>query len=262
MSSAMSAPDNGLDRPRVSQSHYGRSFFELQLHFARTVAALSGMSLARALLQYTNLYVRFGLGRAFDPDHPTWREYLAGLARVDDGVEWTHRFYLTRSDARAGPAVAATFGCFSYALPADGRLRLHFRNAETGGRSPLAIEGMERRVAELRALFLHVRQSLREPLRVVGASWLYNLPAYRRLFPDSYLASARVLGGRFQHMPLWGQFVDRHGEVRNTMARSFLERVERQASVGGLEECFPFQVLSPEAPVRDFDAFYGLPERR
>jgi len=46
------------------------------------------------------------------------------------------------------------------------------------------------------------------------------------------------------------------------MARSFLGRVERQASVGGLEECFPFQVLSPEAPVRDFDAFYGLPERR
>jgi hypothetical protein len=262
MSSAMSVPDNGLDRPRVSQPHYGRSFFDLQLHFARKVAALSGMPLPRALLEYTNLYVRFGLGRAFDPDHPTWREYLAGLARVDDGVEWTHRFYLTRSEARAGPAVAATFGCFSYALPADGRLRLHFRNAETGGRSPLAIEAMERRMAELRALILHVGQSRREPLQVVGASWLYNLPAYRRLFPDSYLASARVVGGRFQHMPLWGQFVDRYGDVRETAATAFRERVDRQASVGGLEACFPFQVLSPEAPVRDFDAFYGLAGRR
>jgi len=31
------------------------------------------------LLDYTNLYVRFGLGRDFDPAHPVWREYLSGL---------------------------------------------------------------------------------------------------------------------------------------------------------------------------------------
>ena len=58
---------------------YGRSFFDLQLQFARKVAALSGLPFADALLRYTNLYVRFGLGRDFDPDHPAWREYVAGL---------------------------------------------------------------------------------------------------------------------------------------------------------------------------------------
>jgi len=46
------------------------------------------------------------------------------------------------------------------------------------------------------------------------------------------------------------------------MARPFLERLERQSTLEDLERCFPFQVLAPEAPARDFYAFYGLPGRR
>lgn len=35
---------------------YARAFFVLQLRFAETVSALSGLPLARALLEYINLY--------------------------------------------------------------------------------------------------------------------------------------------------------------------------------------------------------------
>jgi hypothetical protein len=94
---------------------YAKAFFDLQLQLAHKVTVLSGMPLAHALLKYTNLYIRFGLGRDFDPAHPTWREYLAGLQDANDSREWTYRFYLTRGEAMAAPAVVATFGCFSYA---------------------------------------------------------------------------------------------------------------------------------------------------
>jgi hypothetical protein len=87
---------------------------------------------------------------------------------------------------------------------------------------------------------------------VAGASWLYNLDAYRRLFPAPYLATAHVLGHRFQHMPLWGQFLNRYGEVKESMTRQFLERLERQSSVDRLDQCFPFPVLAVEAPVLEF----------
>ncbi len=93
---------------------------------------------------------------------------------------------------------------------------------------------------------------------MVGASWLYNLDAYRRLFPKSYLATARVLPGRFQHMPLWGQFVDRHGEIKEDMARRLRERLRRQSSLEGLDQCFPLPVLTVEAPVSEFYVFYGV----
>lgn len=237
---------------------YAKGFFDLQLQFAETVSALSGLPLTRALLEYTNLYIRFGLGRDFDPAHPGWREYLAGLRDSHDPRQWTHRFYLTRPDALASPALVATFGCFSYGRLSDDRIRLHFRNAETDGRSPLGRDRLDQRRADLAALFEHVRRTARSPLRVVGASWLYNLQAYRRLFPEPYLATARVIHHRFRHMPLWGQFVNRHGEIKETLALPFLERLERQSSMEGLDDCFPFQVLSVEASVLEFYGFYGV----
>ena len=138
------------------------------------------------------------------------------------------------------------------------RIRLHFRNAETDGRSPLGIDRLAQRLADLAALFTHVKRTVRQPPQVVGASWLYNLDAYRRLFPVPYLAPAHVIGHRFQRMPLWGQFLDRYGETKESMTRPFLERLERQSSLDSLDQCFPFQVLSVEAPVLEFYAFYGI----
>jgi hypothetical protein len=235
---------------------YAKAFFDLQFQLAHKATALSGMPLARALLEYTNFYIRFGSGRDFDPAHPIWREYLAGLQDTNDGREWTYRFYLTRPEAMAAPTVVATFGCFSYARWSGDRIRLHFQNAERDGRSPLGIERLGQRTAELAALFEHVKRTVPLPLQVVGASWLYNLGAYRRLFPAPYLATARVIHHRFQHMPLWGQFLDRYGEIRENMTRPFLGRLERQTSLDGLDQCFPFPVLVVEGSVPEFHHFY------
>jgi hypothetical protein len=240
---------------------YAKAFFDLQLGFAQKVTALSGLPLAQSLLEYTNLYIRFGLGHGFDPAHPGWQEYLAGLQDTKDIREWTYAFYSRRPDAMAAPAVEATVGCFSYARLAGGRIRLHFDNAEPDGHSPLAKGRVGQRVAELAALSEHMKRTVGPSPQVVGASWLYNLEAYRRLFPPSYLATARVITGRFQHMPLWGQLLDRGGAVKADMARQLEARLERQASLDGLDRCFPFQVLSVNASVQDFHEFYG-PDRR
>ena len=72
---------------------YAKTFFDLQLQFADRVTLLSGLPLAHALFEYTNLYIRFGLGRDFDPAHPIWQEYLAGVQDTNDRREWTYRFY-------------------------------------------------------------------------------------------------------------------------------------------------------------------------
>jgi hypothetical protein len=71
-----------------------------------------------------------------------------------------------------------------------------------------------RRLAELRALFCLARTQEELTPRVLGASWLYNLPAYRRLFPDKYLASALPTAPKFQNMPLWGQTLARAKSVQ------------------------------------------------
>ena len=45
---------------------FGKDFFDLQISFAEAVRDLSGEPLESTLLDYTNLYVRLGLGRDFD----------------------------------------------------------------------------------------------------------------------------------------------------------------------------------------------------
>jgi hypothetical protein len=235
---------------------YARGFFDLQVRFAERVAALGGASLERALLECTNLYIRFGMGRDFDPTHPRWQGYLAGLDATESRAEWTHQFYLASPPSPAAPGLVASLGCFAYARLPDGRVRLHFHNAEPPSRSPLAGERREARLAELRALFARMRDDVPAETPVVGASWLYNLEAYRRLFPKVYTESARMMRGRFQRMPLWGQFVDRHGEVRETLAREFCDRLE-QATLDGLDDCFPLPVIGVEAPAQAFHDFYG-----
>ena len=237
---------------------YRRAFFDLQLRFADGVAALAGLPRERALLEYTNFYVRFGLGRAFDPAHPGWREYVAGLRDQADAADWTYRFYTARGPDLGPPGIVATAGCFAYARRGEDGIRLHFRNAETDGRAPLAREARERRRAELAALFAEVARDPAHPRRVIGASWLYNLDAYRALFPPAYVRTARPLPGRFQHMPLWGQFIDRAGALRSAPVAQLLDRLGRQASLAGLDACFPLPALGVEAPVAAFREFYGV----
>jgi hypothetical protein len=227
---------------------YSKAFFDLQLHFARKVADLGALPFEQALLDYTNLYVRFGLGRKFDCNHPVWREYLEGLPRAADIDDWTHRFYLTRPHDVPPPSLIATSGCFSYAKTDDERIRLHFLNAGTSKHSPPGEACLATRFAELRVLFQHARQTQPATLQVAGVSWLYHLHGYRRLFPASYLASAKPASPRFRNMPLWGQFLDRHGDVRQSVAATFVERLAHQTRLNDIAQCFPLQPLALEAP--------------
>lgn len=236
---------------------YARPFFDLQLAFAERMSSLSGVALERALLDYTNFYIRFGFGREFDSTHSGWREYADGLPGADDPSEWTYRFYTTRSRPVAPPGLVATVGCFAYARLDGHRIRIHF-HAEGDTRAPLDRERCDQRKSELATLFADVKRTEHEDVRVIGASWLYNVHAYRRLFPPAYLATARPYRGRFRHMPLWGQFVNRHGAVRDDVAREFRARLQSLSKVEAADECFPSPLLSLDAPAREFYTFYGV----
>lgn len=236
---------------------YVREFFDLQLLFARRVAELRGMPLNDALLDYTNLYVRFVADREFDRDNPVWSAYLAGLKDNTDPGDWTYYFYRHRPHRVQPAAVIATFGCFSYALGECGQIRLHFHNADRHGHGPLSEERVPSRLFELTSLVRHVLAQQETVKQIAGVSWLYNLTAYRRLFPESYVSSATVATNRFRNMPLWGQFLNRHGGVRKDAATLFARRVCDQTRVGDLAQCFPLQPLAVSAPVEAFYEFYA-----
>lgn len=242
-------------------TRYCKAFFDLQLEFARVVASAAGLRPDRALLDYTNLYVRLGLGRSFDEADPVWRRYVDGLNTATDPGEWTYRFILASPDDVLPPSMEARSGCFSFARPDPECIRLHFHNAQTDSTSPLDAACLDARLAELRTLFMRVQIAGPAPKTVAGTSWLYNIDAYRRLFPPSYLASAQVAHPRYRNLSLWGQFLDRHGSLRQDRADVFLRRLARASDMAAIGRCFPFQALAVEAPPGDFYSFYGLAQR-
>lgn len=234
---------------------YNKEFFALQIEFARAVSARVGLPIDRALLDYTNLYIRFGLGRDFDHSNPIWRRYVDGLTRTSDVFDWTYRFYLAQGEDLRPPATSA---CFSYAMQGAECVRIHFRNTESTTTSPLSSDRLPALLGELRSMFGEVKRNEKNVTSVVGTSWLYNLPAYQRCFPRLYVAGAKVAEPRYRHLSLWGQFLDRTGSLRHDVVQDFKSRLARLTDLGDLALAFPLQALAVEAPIAEFYRFYGI----
>jgi hypothetical protein len=230
-----------------------REFFQLQLSFAEKVAQVTQMPLEETLLAYTTLYLSFELGRSFDPAHPIWQAYLQGLKHAPDRLHWTYTWYLRQQTV----FIADFYGCFYYTYLADEQtIRIHFINRETAEQSALSQARAVARVQELARMFRAIQSTLPEAKTVRGGSWLYNLDAYRRLFPSEYIRTARPISDEFQFLALWGQFLTRHGRLREPGAASFLARLQRQTTLAGLTRCFPYQALSPMCAIDHFYRFY------
>lgn len=237
---------------------YSIDFFRLQLEFARKVSALTGIPLAEAVGNYTNIYIRLAMGRVLDSSNPDWQHYLAGLAEAGDQAVWTHTVHLSRLHIPAGPVVEKSVGCFSWASIGQHRVRLHFQAEGHASASPLSTKLLDVRRHELRTLFSVLKASSSEPPLIVGASWLYNLQSYRRLFPESYLAALRAMPHPYQRMPLWGQLLTRYRDVRPGTMVSFGEKLAQASTMGELDQCFPFRVLAVTISAQVFYDHFDL----
>ena len=242
--------------PASRSDPYSVEFFELQLRFAERVAGLSGVPFVEAVGCYTNLYVRLAMGQRLDASNADWQRYLAGLLAAPEQAAWTQAIHLRRLHLHSGPTSARTEGCFSYEIVGVDSIRLHFHAARA--EAPLSAGSCRDRLSELADLFAHLKTSSSDGVQVIGASWLYNLDCYRRLFPERYLASLHTIEHPYQRMPLWGQFLRRDRTVRPEEGSRFLARVAQAESLSDLARCFPLGVLTTTAPASWFYEHLGL----
>ena len=233
----------------TSNEIYSVEFFALQLRFAAKVAEFAGLPLSETVGSHTNIYVRLGMGPRLDLTNPDWMEYVCTLATSSDPAAWTHQIHRRRAHLPCGPTLVASVGCFSYALMEPGRVRLHFHAGSQLSDSPLSLVNEGLRQRELTALLSQLAGS-DEDVQVVGASWLYNLEAYRRLFPEAYLCHLSPVEHPYQRMPLWGQFLNRDRSVRAGAVQHFDSCLAQATSLADLSLCFPFKVLSASVSVK------------
>ena len=244
-----------------SKAERYRDFFDLQLRFAEAIAEKTSIPIAEAVLLYTNFHRRFGLGDVTaEGPRPPWLEYARGLSRLgthDERAGWTQTFYAQAPEERRS-FPDRLFGCFYF--HADGAsdiVRLHFYNRDPLG--PLSKARAAERQRELARMFACARQRFPHVRQVEGRSWLYGTEAYRRLFPERYVRSriATENDRRFQGMSRWGQFLDRHGNVKPVLKEAFLQNIGR-LDPNRLWEAFPLPSFRVSAPIDAFYQCYGI----
>jgi hypothetical protein len=245
---------------------YPLDYIRIQVAYARRMAELAHQPLAGTLLNQTSLYKMLGAQGDFDAADPIWRELLARLdaqADVKGQTRALHGYYLERAEEiaknRAQHGDDRQWGCFAFDWrPQRRALRIHFLNHDAPTPGALSHQRMSDRCAELRAMFAVAREERPDANQVIGASWLYNLEAYRRLLPPQFGASAAPTEPEFQYRALWGQFLRSDWSLNAERADEFLGRVARLDDAAQFARCFPFQVLQTQAPITAFYAFYGL----
>jgi hypothetical protein len=227
------------------------------------MATRAAIPLSQSLAYNTNLQRRFGLGDVESgPAPPEWLAYAVELERLGSAearLDWTKTFYVTAPEDLP-PADRRPFGCFSFDPPdADGVLRIHFSSRDAAdGSGPLSHAKTPRRLAELKAMFALVRESWPAARTVQGGSWLYNLEAYRRLFPaaygDSRSAPERV---RLRGTSSWGRFLDHREAIKPDLRAAFLRNIET-IDVEAPWRAFPLLALRTSAPIGLFYDLYGV----
>jgi hypothetical protein len=176
---------------------------------------------------------------------------LEGLALSENQADFTadyvseHRFVSKRE----------TFGCFAYALEEnDKQLRIHFDNVE--GKGALSKERVAARQAEIKAMIADARAKNPQLERIRGGSWLYNLEAYKRLFPTKLIAELYVQEEEFQFLSLWGQCLLASGDANPQTSAYILQKAAILKAEDDVQNCFPYQVLGYGGKLSDFEGFY------
>jgi len=247
------------DRGRHEEAEHLKDYLEVQLLFAEIVARRTPCALPDACLKFTNLHRRFGLGRIEnDTPSPGWQRYADGLERCASSSErlaWTIDFFV---NARPAASTTRRFGCFSYEMVNPGEIvRIHFGNHDSDdGSGPLVRAKVERRRSELREMFGFIRAHHPGARSVRGGSWLYNLEAYRRLYPPEFTASAfepeRV---RLDGTSSWGQVLDFRGCVRPAVRQAILDNIS-EVDIAAPWKAFPLRALGVHCAIEHFYRFY------
>ena len=242
-------------------SIYPKGFFEVQLAFARKVAKITQRPFENAVLRYTAMYRILGLDWSADPTNPTWQKYTQVLQQdAKEDAEATYQFYYAMSDSIPHMSDQPHWGCFAHDyLPDQHRVKIHFSNQDFTEYGALSHQRMDVRKAELKAMFTVIQQEHPDAETIVGSSWLYNLEAYKRLFPIEYGQSAKAAHPvPYLGRGLWGQFLNHEWQVNEHTAGVFLQRVEAATDMPQCDQSFPYQLLLPKAPISLFYRFYKI----
>ena|SRR3989344_3409983 len=236
-------------KDQESDNVVGRELFETMLDFARQVQKATDEPLETTLRTCTPL------GHWFHSPEQ-WKNYLDGLDSEKDPLRRAVRL-MDEPQQSSEHMEFPAFGSFTFDYTSNA-INIHFgREPQTV--SPLSKEKVPERIQDLRDMFAHIKENFPDAKEVRGWSWLYNLEAYKRLLPPSYVASIQpdTNPENIRGDALWAQFLDHRHHVKPEMYETLKKNLERSGP-NDILSLFPFQIMTAHAPIQDFYDFYNI----
>jgi hypothetical protein len=231
-----------------------RAFFAVQRQFAERWAALASVPFETAYLECTTWYRQAaGLGREFDAEHPTWRELVAEVRNAADPDGVVHAAAV-RNEPEVSPGPVLDWSWDAE----DQCVRIHFLGERSLDGHPLARWHLSERQHELGDLVRRAALEHAEAAWFRGRSWLYGVDAYRRIFPEVFLASLEPREPDLQFLACWGQLLDGAWRTRSDVASVLLHAVELASTTDDLLAAFPIVMQQSKIPFRSLVAQVAL----
>lgn len=106
-------------------------------------------------------------------------------------------------------------------------------------------------------MFEHIRHEERHATVVMGISWLYNIDAYKRLFPERYVesVSSPAFSVHLNGTSTWGQVLDWRQAVKPAMRDSLLARLSN-LRVEAPWAVFPYRALVANCEMAVFHDYF------
>lgn len=239
---------------------FPKEFLEIQLLFAQKVSEIKQIPLGDALFTYTSLPIRFGMSFGqLAKDNPIWIKFTERLARQGTYVPIDIIFQYHLEQMKDASPMRPQFGCFSYdSLDSEKGARIHFANNDDPEPGVLSEERIPIRMEELKNMFSEIKEQHPDFTFVISSSWLFNVGAFKRLFPDEFTTDLKVKANDYRSLGLWGQFIDKYGNVKKDLKELFIESMNKSATFEQLENSFPMKELKAEAELSLFYNYYQI----
>ena len=248
------------ERTRILE--YPFEYFDVQIQFAKKWTHITGDDLSKVLLEKTALYRRIigkKAGEALDVNWVLVCQNITAEPHRASAIIYNYYSRLPESRYTVHPHEFNSFE-FDY-YPERSTVKVHYNPTIRGERSNLGREFLQDRVADLKRMFEHIHQMHPDAARVIGGSWLYNLDAYKRIFPPTYTQNMVQLVPPQLSLTgnsVWGQFVDSQGAGKRDICQKFLLKVEEAITTEDLVNAFPYPTWQPTDDIQNFYTHLGI----
>lgn len=233
-----------------------KAFFALQVQFASILAQRKRGNLPEIFFKYTTLYPRL-VGYPLVESNPLWQRIIHALPKdEDDQSQYMYELYKKHERIKQKPS-PPPFGCFAFGYHKDTHTyELHFEPVDQKGN--LGKERMTARIEDLQQMFAAIKKEHKDNETLFVTTWLLNIEAFTRLFPKEFIQTAQLWrNDTTQFMGHWGQFLDRHGNVKEVLAEKLLEKATKENHTY-INEYFPLPAKIAQAPLSLFFEFYHI----